>query len=113
MTERPFQGLAIQGLQHGAQRVHRRRPLQRHAKVLIEKVPALIQEGDDAPIGARSAHQSQNREQQQIGQRITLALCASRVRDILQRREQAGKRIHGYLCPIEVPDIDSRFFSPG
>jgi hypothetical protein len=50
----PPSRLAIQRLQHGAQRVHRRRPLQRHAEVLVEKVPALIQEGDDAPIGARA-----------------------------------------------------------
>jgi hypothetical protein len=55
--ERLFKSLGRQQLEHRPQRVHRRRPLQGHAEVVIEVLPALLQEGDDTAVGSGPAQQ--------------------------------------------------------
>lgn len=77
-----FEGLGRQRLQHRPQRVHHRRPLQVYPEVGIEVLPPLLQEGDDAAIRPGPAQQRQYREQQQIRQRIPLALRPPRVRNV-------------------------------
>jgi hypothetical protein len=65
--------------------------------VLIEKVPALVQEGDDAPIGAHSAHQRQDREQQNREQQNREQQNREQ-----QNREQQKIRKADNACPARV-----------
>ena len=99
IAEGAFQGGGIQGLQQIAQRVQRRSPLQRHAEIAVQQIEALIQEGDDAPVRLRP---TQHREQQQIRQRIALALGAPRIGNLSQCREQSEKRDYGNLSAVET-----------
>ena len=96
-SERVFKGLGVQRLEHGAQGVHHRRPLQVDPEVVIEVLPTVLQEGDDAAVRPGPAQQGQHREHQQIRQRIPLALRPPRVGNILQSCQKIGKRNHGTL----------------
>lgn len=77
------------------------------AEMLVQVLPALVHEGDEAAVGTRTAQQPQNREQQQIRQWIALTLPPTGVGNILQSREKIGKRNHGIL----LQGADHRFTS--
>ncbi len=106
-----FQGVAINGLQDGAQRIERRRPFQRAAEQRVEDDPALLQEGDDAAVGGRPGQQRQHGEQQEGRQRIALALRAPRIGNLAQRIQKPGERNHGNPADQELPIKDSHILS--
>jgi hypothetical protein len=95
LAEGGFESLGGQGLQHAPQRVERGRPLQLGLEGLVEQLPALPQEGQDAAIGPGATQHREHGEQQQIRQRIALALRPSGIGDFLKRGKQASKRHHG------------------
>ena len=68
-----FQGVAVECLQDGAQRVERRRPLQGAAEQRVEDDPALLQEADDVAVRGRAGQQRQYGEQQKRRQGIAFA----------------------------------------
>ncbi len=105
-AERPFQGGAVEVLQHGVQGVDRRRPPQGEAEQRVEHLPALLQEDGDAAVRGRAGQQRQHREQQQRRQRIALALRAPRIGNLAQGREEPAERYHGNPQSPGIADKD-------
>jgi hypothetical protein len=92
-----FQGVAVECLQDGAQRVERRRPLQSAAEQRVEDDPALLQKADDVAVRGRAGQQRQYGEQQKRRQRIAFALRPPRIGNLTQRIEKPRERNHGSL----------------
>jgi hypothetical protein len=103
-AEGGLQRLGIEREEQVAQRVDRRRAAQADAVDVAEPVAVHGQEGHDAAGGGRAREHGQDREQQQMGQRVARALGAARVGDPLQGGEQGGERHHG-----DLRQVDCRF----
>jgi hypothetical protein len=85
----------VERVQEGAQRVDGRRAPEAGAEGGVEPLAVHADEQADAAVGGGARQDGQHREQQQVGQRVALALAATRVGDLLQGGEQAGERHHG------------------
>jgi hypothetical protein len=84
----------VERVQEGAQRVDGRGAAA-GAEGGVEPLAVHADEQADAAVGGGARQDGQHREQQQVGQRVALALAATRVGDLLQGGEQAGERHHG------------------
>jgi hypothetical protein len=85
-----FQGVAVERLQDGAQRVERRRPLQGAAEQRVEHQPALLQKADDVAVRRRAGQQRQYGEQQKRRQGIAFARRGSGTSLIAARSRENG-----------------------
>jgi len=92
----------IKPVQHMAQRVQGRRPLQTDAEMPVEVITPLIEKGNDAPVGPGAAQQRKNRGHQKVRQRIALALRTARIGNIGQSSQKTGKQNH---CNSSRPEL--------
>jgi hypothetical protein len=106
-----FQGVAVERLQDGAQRVERRRPLQGAAKQRVEHQPALLQKADDVAVRGRAGQQRQHGKQQKRRQGITFARRPSRIGNLAHRSEKPGERNHGSLQSSGTADQKSHILA--
>src|SRR3982751_6538095 len=87
--------ITVPSMQEGAQRVDGRGAAEAGAEGGVEPLAMHADEQADAAVGGRAGQDGQHREQQQVGEAVTLALAAARVGDPVQGGEQAGERHHG------------------
>jgi hypothetical protein len=99
-AEGRLQRRRVEGQEQVAQRVDRRRPAQADAVDPAQAVAVDGQKGHDAAVRGRTREHGQDREQEQVRQRIARALAPARVGDLLQGGEQRGERDHGDLRQV-------------
>jgi hypothetical protein len=110
-AESRFKAVATKRVQQDAHGVDGRRSLQVDAEHLVEHIQSLLHKNDDIAETFGSRQNRQNRKQEQIGQRVTLSLITSGIRDLLQSIKEPGERKHGILtnndilCPRKNPKI--------
>src|SRR3982751_6808419 len=82
-------------VKEGARRVDGRGAAEAGAEGGVEPLAVHADEQADAAVAGGARQDGQHREQQQVGQRVALALGPTRVGDPVQGGEQAGERHHG------------------
>src|SRR3954453_20221304 len=95
-----FDRRGVESLKDVADRGVRRSLLPSQTEGGVQARAMHVQERTDAAIGGRSGHHRQDREQQQLGKRVELALGAPRIRDVAEQSQQLIERIHGSLRAI-------------
>jgi hypothetical protein len=95
-----FDRRGVESLKDVADRGVRRSLLPSQTEGGVQAPAMHVQERTDAAIGGRSGHHRQDREQQQLGKRVELALGAPRIRDVAEQSQQLIERIHGSLRAI-------------
>jgi hypothetical protein len=98
-----LEAVALQRVQQDAHGVDGRRTLQGAAERRVERIQPLLDEQDDITETFGTRQKRQNREQEEIRQRIPLPLITSRIRDLLQSIKESGERKHGILANDETP----------
>ena len=97
LAEGGLQRGRLEGQEEVAQRVHGRRAPKARPEGGVQTLAMHADEGQDAPVGGGAGQHRQDREEEQVGQRVTLALGPTRVGDRPERGEQGGERDHGSL----------------
>jgi hypothetical protein len=87
----------IERLEQGAHGVDGRRAAEAGAEGRVEALAMHADEHPNAAVGGGAGQDGQHREEQQVGERVALALAAAWVRDLLQGGEQASERHHDGL----------------
>ena len=101
-----FEIRRVEGEEEIAQGVHGRSTPEVSTKDGVQALPVHAHEGDDALVRGRPCQHGQDREQQQMGQRIAPALWAARILDLLKSSEQGSKRHHGGLHEVDAASTD-------
>ena len=96
----------VEGEEEITQGVHGRSTPEPRAEDGVQALPVHAHEGDDALIRARACQHGQDREQEQMGQRVAPALWAARILDLVKSSEQGSKRHHGGLHEVDAASTD-------
>ena len=96
----------VEGEEEITQGVHGRSTPEPRAEDGVQALPVHAHEGDDALIRGRPGQHGQDREQEQMGQRVAPALWAARILDLVKSGEQGSKRHHGGLHEVDAASTD-------